>query len=1118
MSSKTTQKGMRTVKKKSKVPTSELKPIHPLDAPGMPPVGDYFLRHAMAHGDKDTEITGTGKNQKRSYGRLVEDLVRNTLYPTAKNRQLLEVHVKADRYADMDIVPGALWDPTQKFLGPQRADVMVLSKQLSPRDVRARQPFRHGSGDFLLSHLRELGFDGIEQWYVTNTIKTSHPDDENGWRDAWVRNFSHILQQELRLVRPKYLLCLGAVAVKAVFGKNKTLSKMAGCIEELVIPIHESEDDEPEYHTIKVIACKHPAAVLRSPEFTFEFHNDLLRFKELISGREILDYEDDIDHRVIDNEEDLIALVKEVKACGTGNIIGMDAEWHGQHPQDEGAYIRTIQVSWAHKKAAAIVINNTGGAPGFRRFLRKKTADGRMIKVRNKLTTRNGVKVAVSLLAELMEGNRPCGHFFSADLEWLTPLGLDLRPHFAAPDNFLDCLTKGGLDTALMAHAIEETADFTLTGQTIRYTQAPRYDQELIAWKEQHCRDNGIKSSDLEGYGECPNEVLYPYANYDADVTRRIALSHLKSLQCDNKGNNCLEAFWVSQRAVLAALEINTSGMMLDKDRVDDLTGMYLQAKNELEAKIREWSNWPDLNLNSPFQVRELLFGTKHNGKDLVDGIRPKLSPPDANLIEAVPILTTEKRPRKWSELTAEDIVEQSASTNKTVLAMMYHDADRLLVERDGKKVEMNYREQVEWVRDYRYISQILKSVLRIPLLEEDEVTLKTDEDGHWTYKGGIPGAVCGDGMVRTTIYQTKETGRWSSARPPLQNISKRREPDYKRILGGKYKYPLRSILKARPGYALVEADYIGAELFGMAIMSGDPTMIDHAKRNQLSEHDPDFYDIHSNIAVLAFGYTCPPTKAGLAALGKKHMRIVAKSVIFGIAYGRGAKAIALAAKEEGVDVTQDEAQTIIDTVFTMYDQLIPFFNECRKRAVGQDGWLCGPFGRFRRFYPTDDRKIRGDIERQAQNFPIQGMIADAVSLAIANVYDYREEAYANGETRADLDYNIVLQVHDAIICEVKTEHVPRYIDEVLPACMIDGVAIYPCTLDGVPTGAGPYTLGLDSEVAEHWGVTLDPGESLSLGIDPKYAGWEITNDGYVNLEVFPGKIWSEGSFRPLDG
>jgi len=80
----------------------------------------------------------------------------------------------------------------------------------------------------------------------------------------------------------------------------------------------------------------------------------------------------------------------------------------------------------------------------------------------------------------------------------------------------------------------------------------------------------------------------------------------------------------------------------------------------------------------------------------------------------------------------------------------------------------------------------------------------------------------------------------------------------------------------------LVEADYTGAELFGMATQARDATMIEHCLRANLPEDDPNHYDIHSNVAVTSFGLQCEPTKAGLAALGKAPLRIGAKNIIFG--------------------------------------------------------------------------------------------------------------------------------------------------------------------------------------------------------------------------------------------
>jgi uracil-DNA glycosylase family 4 len=1105
--------------------------IHPLNAPGMPPVGLDFIEESQLLGDNISKRQGEGKTAQQIVGPRLEQLIRSALYDGG--RCSVNVTVKGAKKKPMPIISGHLWTNTDEpSAGPAKADVMIIGKQLGEVELASKQCFAGPAGILLEQTLNHFGVEPHEfnKIYVTPILKTGNPEGGDSWREVWVKNFIHLLHQELRIVRPKYILCLGADAVKALFGKNMTLGKMEGQVVEYKYDCRRKPTDEPDEHTALVMACTNPAAVLRSPDMTDKFELAISRFVQLIDGNRWDQAETDLDHRCLYTEDELEEAVNDALKMGEGNVIAMDCEWHGEHPQNANAYLRTIQFSWAHKTAAAIILRNAGGSPAFSVYARERTPEGKVVKT-NRLTNDPELarKVVIRLMKKLLAKNRACGHFFTADLEWLIPFGLDIRDRFAAPATWMEAKEKGGLDTALMAHAVDETGDFTLTGQALRYTSAPRYDTGVIAWKEKYCRDNKMKVGQLEGYGECPDDVLYPYAIYDADVTRRIAMEHMKNLTRDRFGNNCWEAFWVSQRAVLAVLEIKLVGIPLDHKRIDELTSIYMAVKDELFEKIKAWANWPEINLNSPNHIREFLYGEKYNGKRTLDGSIVRLRPEGARTLNIIPLLTTEKRPRQWSTLTEEEQAENTASTNKAVLGMMYHMADKLRAEENGEIVEKDYKEVISLIRDYRYISQILKSVLRPPKVDGDNAFI-VDEDDNWEYDGGLPGAQCDDGRVRTTIYQTKETGRWSSARPALQNISKRREVDFKRILGEKYRYPLRSVLTCPPGYVMVEADYIGAELYGMAIMSGDPTMIDHATRNQLPEDHPDFYDIHSNIAVLAFRFDCPPTKAGLAAIGMVHMRIIAKAVIFGVAYGRQAKAIALAAKEEGIEVTEQEAQAIINTIFKMYPGLTQFFNDCRARAVSRGNrdaphWLCGPFGRFRRFNHTTDRQVQGDLERQAQNFPIQGMIADAVSVAIANLYDYRENAYANGWTVDDLDYQICLQVHDAIICFVRYDHVAYFIDTVLPACMIRGTPIYPSYLDGTPTDEGPYHLGIDTEVYTHWGVVMKPDEMQDLGIDPKYCHWKPGKgkvngkdvEGLMQKEAYPGKIWYNGDLVALD-
>jgi hypothetical protein len=450
-----------------------------------------------------------------------------------------------------------------------------------------------------------------------------------------------------------------------------------------------------------------------------------------------------------------------------------------------------------------------------------------------------------------------------------------------------------------------------------------------------------------------------------------------------------------------------------------------------------------------------------------------------------------------WDEVEERKLEDQkTAKADRMVLSVLAQENQEVRRWHPVAKKWLTYdfSEQITWIRDYRFISKVLQSTLREPRQDKDTGQYLRDEAGHYVVPAGLLSSVCDDGRVRTHFYLTKETFRWSSARPPMQNFAKRREHDYRRILGPLYKEALRSMIMASPGYVLMEADWAGAELGGMAFMSGDQAMIEHARRNALPESHPDHYDIHSNVAVLAFGLRCSPTKAGLESIDAKHLRVVAKSVVFGIAYGRGAKAIALAAKEEGIRITVDEAQRVVDTIFRLYPRLGPFFDECRERSR-DPRWLQNCFGLYRRFPVPFDRTTANNFEREAMNFPIQSLVAAMADRACD--FLMRERA------RRRLNFRLVLQIHDAIIFEVPYALVPTMVDEVIPSCMVEQIPICPTRLDGAPLSRGPYHLGVDVEPFLYWGEGMTPDQCLQRGFDPRYAKWTWDDEleGYVHPE-----------------
>ena len=1102
-----------TIRRKTNGELALKQPLWPLDAPGLLPPGPEMLQLAHSLGD-DTVVERKGQKQTlTAIGKGIKKLFRDLLY---KPDTYFPVTVKSGDRVSLRVVPGHLWG--HEVQGPVSAKVMVLGKMLGEKERDAGRNLVGPSGQLLLETCRKFGIK-CGGWYVTNLMKTEHPDAASGATDlkaSAIREWMPLLQQELRVVQPEFILCLGADAAKALLGKEASVSKMQGRVVDYTYPVQRAEHDKEEFHTARVMVIIHPARVLVEPREKERFEGGLSRFGELVQGGRWDKEEDGLDHRVIDSLAELKKLYFEIKRDCVHNLLGVDAEWQGEHPQNKGSYLRTVQIAWKHKTAATIKLRHPGG----------------------KICI--PLKEARHWICKICEGRKLTGSYFVSDLEWLKANGYQtvVDAFFNVPKTWQAYMRKFmahegpmGFDIAYAMHACEETASFDLNSMTLRFTAAPRYDIKLDEWKAEYCKKHKLKAKDLDGYGMCPDKIIVgeelplpkdwgtkagrpvknSYGCYDADVTWRICERLTKLLCLDGFGHNCWEPFWISMRAAPAILEMNTTGLPVDRKRMDLLTETYVSTMHRMEQEIRAWSQWPELNLRSVYQVRELLFGEQYNGKKKANPNDPpiRIRPQGARSLRLRPVLTTDKRQMKWDDVLDQHLEkEKTPSTGKLALAILTEESLEVIrTRKDGTTWVQDCSDRVRGVRDFRFIEQVLKYTLRPPQKNEAGDAYMEDDDGNLLYDKGLPKSICSDGRVRTYIVPTKETRRGASMRPSMQNFTKRREKDYRRILAGEYRWPLRTIITAPPGCVLVTSDYKGAELFNMAVMTGDPVMLDHVLRNQLDESDPNYYDIHSTVACLAFKLNCPATKHGLASIGKKHLRDVAKAVIFGIAYGRGAKAIALAAREEGVHITQADAQQIIDAVFALYPALEPYFEACRNR-VTKERWLCGPYGGFRRFQVSEDRKAIGDMEREAMNFPIQNSVADLVWRAMDHLYHYRD-------THPEIEYQLALQIHDDIISIVPDGSVARYCDEVVPTCMCKRVPMYCCDLNGVPLSDEPHYLGVDTGIYLHWNQTMTPDECREHHLHPRRAGWKKFEDGWVHND-HDKKIWRDGKLQDL--
>lgn len=140
--------------------------------------------------------------------------------------------------------------------GPRRAEIMLVGEQPGDREDLAGRPFVGPAGALLDGAIGEAGFIR-EEIYVTNVVKHFKWEPRGKRRIHKEPNAAEItacrpwLDAELRLVRPKALLCLGSTAAQALLGPRFRVSVQRG----ILIPSDLAQ---------VVMATVHPSSILRS--------------------------------------------------------------------------------------------------------------------------------------------------------------------------------------------------------------------------------------------------------------------------------------------------------------------------------------------------------------------------------------------------------------------------------------------------------------------------------------------------------------------------------------------------------------------------------------------------------------------------------------------------------------------------------------------------------------------------------------------------------------------------------------------------------------------------------------------------------------------------------------
>lgn len=258
------------------------------------------------------------------------------------------------------------------------------------------------------------------------------------------------------------------------------------------------------------------------------------------------------------------------------------------------------------------------------------------------------------------------------------------------------------------------------------------------------------------------------------------------------------------------------------------------------------------------------------------------------------------------------------------------------------------------------------------------------------TYTDKLPLMVCQrTGRLHTSYHQaTAVTGRLSSTEPNLQNIPVKSEEGRR----------IRNAFIAPEGYTMVAADYSQIELRIMAHLSNDEGLLT-AFANGI--------DVHTATAAEVFDVTIENVEP--------NMRRSAKAINFGLIYGMSAFGLA---KQLGVG--RGQAQEYVDLYFERYPGVKSYMDNTRADAA-DIGYVETIFGR--RLYLPDIKAKNGQrrqhAERTAINAPMQGTAADIIKKAMIKVAEWL--------ATEEFDAQMIMQVHDELVLEVKTEQLEAF-------------------------------------------------------------------------------------------
>lgn len=152
--------------------------------------------------------------------------------------------------------------------GSATARLLCVGEGPGETEDRTGRPFVGRAGDLLTGILGAIGLPR-ESVFIANVVKCRPPQNRKPLPDEIAACLPY-LRTQIRLIRPKVLLALGATAAEGLLGVRRSLGELRGKVHR--------------YDGVPLIVTYHPAALLRNPNWKKPTWDDVRIARQLLDA------------------------------------------------------------------------------------------------------------------------------------------------------------------------------------------------------------------------------------------------------------------------------------------------------------------------------------------------------------------------------------------------------------------------------------------------------------------------------------------------------------------------------------------------------------------------------------------------------------------------------------------------------------------------------------------------------------------------------------------------------------------------------------------------------------------------------------------------------------------